>query len=150
MVASPWNCKSIVWLETSFKTFILSCQFQRITPSIKTMNPPMSPLPISHPPNKELPLGPAEHRLHSHHPLPYHSSGWSQHYTAECLMSRWCPFNSNVLIQLNFWSPQMGVIIMQQGNSSGRKQYVVIIRTCDVGSFRKLSRRHNFKIKKFN
>lgn len=22
-----------------------------------------------------------------------------EHYTAECLMSRWCPFSSNVLIQ---------------------------------------------------
>lgn len=41
----------------------------------------------------------------SGHTLPTIPVGEVEHYTAECLMSHWRPFSSNVLIRLYFRSP---------------------------------------------
>lgn len=140
MVANPETANRYFSLEISFKIFIQSCQFQRIAPSIKTTDPPISPHPHSSSPpyNKEPPLGPAVPHPCSSSSLPvpiilstYILStipvGEVEHYTAECLMSRWCPFSSNVLIQSSsIFDHLRGESSLHReengGNSPGRKQ----------------------------
>lgn len=86
-----------------------SCQFLRITASIRTPAPPFPPSPHhSSPANKEPPLGPAvlHHGRSGSVPIIFFTYilstipwGEVEHYTAEWLMSRSCPFSSNVVIQ---------------------------------------------------
>lgn len=118
----------------------------------ETAPPSHSHCPTTRLSNKELPLGPSSpHHCRSGSVPPSSSStyilsaipvGEVGHYTAECLMSRWCPFSSNVWIQSSSIFDHLGGESSlhwerNDGNSPDRKQpswklQVVIIRACST------------------
>lgn len=132
-------------------------------PSTQRTLPPLPTLTIPHPPNKEPSLGPemlqwlrTRFLITAGQPLFPSSSSLAtllsanpvgEHYTAECLMSRRCPFSGNVLIRsgsifdhLRWESSLHGED--NDGNFPGRKQRAAQLKAagcnylymCDMGS----------------